>query len=127
MLDCPNLARSFEYKEGWRVHETVGFAIGYHYLGGHTNTPWAVLGGATENWVSPQNTTQDPSLVLVADLNVYCHNYQRILAPHSKSGHIAKEVLYYEVNEDAVNQTPRDIGATGRGISSERVVRVCYV
>ena len=116
VLDCPNLAPSFNHKEGWRVHETVGFAIGYHYLGGHTNTPWQVLGGATDTWISPQKTAQDPGLVLVADLNVYCHSYQRILAPHGKSGHIVREALYYEDNLEAGSQTPREIGGMGGNV-----------
>lgn len=39
VLDCPNLAKAFEKDEGWRRHADYGVAIGYHYLGGHANTP----------------------------------------------------------------------------------------
>src|SRR5580765_900008 len=37
VLDCPNLARSFERSKDWRDHDTYGIAIGYHYLGGHSH------------------------------------------------------------------------------------------
>src|SRR5882762_326420 len=40
VLDCPNLAKSFEKSKDWRDHAEYGIAIGYHYLGGHSNTPW---------------------------------------------------------------------------------------
>src|SRR5678816_4568284 len=31
VLDCPNLARSFEREKDWRVQPDYGIAIGYHY------------------------------------------------------------------------------------------------
>ena len=40
VLDCPNLAKSFEKSLNWRDQALYGIAIGYHYLGGHSNTPW---------------------------------------------------------------------------------------
>src|SRR5678810_1259069 len=40
VLDCPNLAQSFEKEKVWRVQPEYGIAIGYHYLGGHSHTPW---------------------------------------------------------------------------------------
>jgi prepilin-type N-terminal cleavage/methylation domain-containing protein len=116
VLDCPNLARSFMKEEGWRVHQDYGFAIGYHYLGGHTNTPWELLGPAQATWVSPRKSSEDPSLTLAADLNVFCHSYQRILAPHTANGFSIKEADYYEAHEEASIQTPVDIGGKGGNV-----------
>ncbi|MCP5519295.1 MAG: type II secretion system protein [Verrucomicrobiales bacterium] len=116
ILDCPNLANSFKRQEGWRVHPDYGIAIGYHYLGGHTNTPWPTLGPAEATWISPQRSAENPGLVLVADLNVFCHSYQRILAPHGGSGHIVKEETYFEENDNAWTETPVDVGGRGGNV-----------
>ena len=116
VLDCPNLARAFVEEEGWRFHQDYGRAIGYHYLGGHPNTPWPPLGPAQETWVSPRRATQEGDLVLVADLNVFCHSFQRILAPHTASGYSIKEADYYERNPRAGEQTPYEIGAKGGNV-----------
>ncbi len=67
VLDCPNLARSFEKQQGWRDQPQYGIAIGYHYLGGEANTPWPPVAGITNTWASPQKATDHPALVLVAD------------------------------------------------------------
>jgi prepilin-type N-terminal cleavage/methylation domain-containing protein len=116
VLDCPNLARSFERLEGWRLHLDYGIAIGYHYLGGHPNTPWAPLPGVTNHWVSPQKSSEDPTLVLVADLNIYCYTFQRLLAPHTARGPVVREEPYFEQNPMAYEQTPVDIGARGGNV-----------
>ena len=68
-FDCPNLTKWMQ-RPDWRNHPDYGVAIGYHYLGGHANTPWALIDGVTNTWVSPQKASEDPSLVLLADLNV---------------------------------------------------------
>ncbi|MCB1125065.1 MAG: hypothetical protein KDM81_01115, partial [Verrucomicrobiae bacterium] len=86
------------------------------YLGGHANTPWPLLGRAEATWVSPQRTAEDPRLVLVADLNVYCHSFQRILAPHTANGHLVREEGYFENNPAAWDETPVDIGARGGNV-----------
>lgn len=116
VLDCPNLVTSFQKDEDWRLHPDYGIAIGYHYLGGHTNTPWAILGRAQATWKSPQRSAEDPRLVLVADLNVFCHSFERILAPHAANGHIVREASYFEGNPDAWNETPVDIGGRGGNV-----------
>ncbi|PYI89837.1 MAG: hypothetical protein DME26_00120 [Verrucomicrobia bacterium] len=113
VLDCPNLAKSFEKDEGWRVHPEYGIAIGYHYLGGHSNTPWPPAAGTTNTWISPQKTSESPSLVLVADLNVYCYSFPRILAPHTARGPVIREEPYFNDHPEAYTQTPREIGAKG--------------
>lgn len=116
VLDCPNLAPFFRTKRDWRVHEGFGFAIGYHYLGGHSNTPWQVTAPANAAWISPQRTAEDPTLVLVADLNVFCHPYLRMVAPHAGSGPVVKEEAYYESNDHAPEETCVDIGAKGGNV-----------
>ena len=116
VLDCPNLAKSFEKGKDWRDHETYGIAIGYHYLGGHSNTPWPPPAGTTNTWSSPQKTSEDPALVLVADLNVYAYSFQRILAPHTTRGPVIREEIYFESHPEAYQQTPATIGAKGGNV-----------
>jgi len=115
-LDCPNLAKSFEKGKDWRDHDTYGIAIGYHYLGGHSNTPWPPPARTTNTWISPQKTSEDPALVLVADLNVYAYSFQRILAPHAPRGPVVREEIYFESHPEAYQQTPATIGAQGGNV-----------
>ncbi len=116
VFDCPNLARDFEAKKDWRNHEFYGVAIGYHYLGGHENTPWAPVGGITNTWISPQKTSDKPSLELLADLNVFCHSFQRILAPHASGGPVVHDEAYFEEHPESYEQQPPDIGAQGGNV-----------
>ncbi len=115
-LDCPNLHQWMLRKNGWRVHDDYGVAIGYHYLGGHPNSPWPPLGAITNTWVSPQKADEDPGLVLVADLNVYCYSFPRILAPHTAYSQSIKDDAYFDENSEAYTQTPADIGAQGGNV-----------
>jgi prepilin-type N-terminal cleavage/methylation domain-containing protein len=116
VLDCPNLPRSFEKEKDWRNHPDYGIAIGYHYLGGHAHTPWPPTGGYTNTWISPQKTSDDPALVLVADLNVYSYSFQRILAPHTARGPSVKDEYHFELHPEAYQQTPQSIGAQGGNV-----------
>src|SRR5437870_3566188 len=116
VLDCPNLAKSFEKGKDWRDHETYGIAIGYHYLGGQSNTPWPPPAGTTNTWISPQKTSEDPALVLVADLNVYAYSFQRILAPHTTRGAVVREEPWFNDHPEGYNQTPRENGAEGGNV-----------
>ena len=119
-LECPNLAKSFEQKAGWRDWTSDGFgiAIGYHYLGGHTNTPWEIQDNdkATDTWISPQKGTENPQTVLLGDLNIYAYSASRILAPHTARGYAIREDKDFTANEALLSQTPRDIGAKGGNI-----------
>jgi type II secretory pathway pseudopilin PulG len=116
VLDCPNLAKSFEKSKDWRDHDAYGIAIGYHYLGGHWNTPWPPVAGVTNTWTSPQKTADDPALVLVADLNVYAYSFQRILTPHTARGPVIRDEPYFEAHPEAYQQTPASIGAKGGNV-----------
>lgn len=115
-LDCPSLALWMERREGWRVHDDYGIAIGYHYLGGHPGTPWKPVEG-TNQWISPHKTTDDPNLVLLADLNVYAYSFQRILAPHAARGPVVRDEAYFDANDAAYHQTPINIGAQGGNVA----------
>jgi prepilin-type N-terminal cleavage/methylation domain-containing protein len=115
-LDCPNLHQWMQKKDGWRVHDDYGIAIGYHYLGGHPNTPWPLLAGITNTWISPQKSSEDPTLVLVADLNVYCYSFSRILAPHTAHSQSVKDEAYFDDHPEAYEQTPINIGAQGGNV-----------
>src|SRR6266516_664031 len=116
VLDCPNLAKFFEKGKDWRDHADYGIAIGYHYLGGHSNTPWPPPAGTTNTWISPQKTSEDPALVLVADLNGYAYSFQRILAPHTARGPVIRDEAYFEAHPEAYRQTPLSIGARGGNV-----------
>lgn len=115
-LDCPSLAGWMNRKEGWRDHDTFGIAIGYHYFGGHPATPWAAIEG-TNQWISPQKTSESPTMPLLADLNVYCYSFRRILGPHSANGPIVKDEGYFDATPSANSQTPLHIGAKGGNIA----------
>ena len=113
----PSFGDAPERKDNWRIHDAYGVAIGYHYLGGHTGTPWEAPPGTTNRWISPAKTTDSPTLPLVADLNVYCYSFQRILAPHTPRGPIVREENYFDANAEAYNQTPQSIGAQGGNVA----------
>jgi prepilin-type N-terminal cleavage/methylation domain-containing protein len=116
-IDCPSIHRWMARGEGWRMHETYGVAIGYHYLAGHDGTPWEPVAGTTNQWISAQKTADDPTLPVVADINVWAPSYQRILAPHTGTGPMVKEESYFDGNDIAFQQTPRDIGAKGGNVA----------
>lgn len=116
-VDCPSLAPWMAKQEGWRQHDGWGISIGYHYLAGHEGTPWEAVGAVTNQWISPQKSGDDPTLPLVADLNVWAPSYQRILAPHTGRGPVVKDESYFDGNDAAFNQIPTDIGAKGGNVA----------
>lgn len=116
MFDCPNLSPSFERKALWRTQLDYGVAIGYHYLGGQANTPWPILAPATDSWISPQSMLDLPSSPLVADLNIYCYSFQRILAPHTSRSFAIREERDFDRDVGLYDRTPRDIGAQGGNV-----------
>lgn len=118
VFDCPNLAHEFAGNKDWRVQPFYGVAIGYHYLGGQENTPWPAVGAATNTWISPQKTSDDPSLDLAADLNVFSYSYQKILAPHSAGGAVLHDEHYFANHPESYHQQPPDIGAQGGNVAS---------
>lgn len=118
VFDCPNLAPQFEANDNWRVQPFYGVAIGYHYLGGQENTPWPTAGPATNTWISPQKTSDDPAMNLAADLNVFSYSYQKILAPHCAGGAVLHDENYFANHPESYHQKPQDIGAEGGNVAS---------
>ena len=114
MLECPSLGPPFKGKEGWLAEEGYGYVMGYNYLGGHTNTPWAPLSGLNWTWLSPQRLTDDSSLVLVTDMNDWSPGYGKSFAPHGKGGPILK--ARDASNASADGASSETIGAVGGNV-----------
>jgi hypothetical protein len=103
--------------EGWRMHDTYGIAIGYHYLAGQGGTPWEPTAGITNKWISPQKTDEDPTARVGGGPKCLGSSFQRILAPHTPRGPVVKEESYFDGNDLAYQQTPPDIGAKGGNVA----------
>lgn len=115
MVSCPNVADFFIQHQSQRPFEEqeYGYVIGYNYHGGHTNTPWPALVG-TNRWISPQKLTDDPSLVLVSEMNDWSPGYGQSFAPHGKSGTVLTGADYS--NADASGASSAEIGAVGGNV-----------
>jgi prepilin-type N-terminal cleavage/methylation domain-containing protein len=112
IMHCPSYGDYFVDVQPQRpfAEQEYGLIIGYNYHGGHTNTPWTnMIGSAT--WISPQRLTDDPTLVLLSDLNDWSPGYGQTFAPHGKSGAILNGLD--ASNLDAAGATPATIGAVG--------------
>lgn len=88
-LMCPWLKEPFSQPDGW-YYSGYGYVIGYNYLGGHTGTPWPLVGMADAEWKSPQSTTDGPSMPLVTELNAWSTGVKMTFAPHGPRGAILK-------------------------------------
>jgi prepilin-type processing-associated H-X9-DG protein len=108
ILDCPSLGKPFNQKEGWVEPMGYGYIIGYHYLGGHSNTPWAAFSlPKAAVWTSPQTLSEPTVLDLVADLNAWSEGERKTFAPHGSKGPVLQA---------------RDFGnSAARGASSESI------
>jgi type II secretory pathway pseudopilin PulG len=80
---CPTLGDPFT-KPGGYYAPFCGPIIGYNYLGGHFGTPWPSDG--MEPWTSPQKLTDDPSLLVLTDMNIYAAAFRIAFVPHSGTG-----------------------------------------
>lgn len=119
ILDCPSLGGKFNREQGWLVEDDWpgfrhGYIIGYNYLGGHTQTPWPALPDETSVWISPQNLSENPSLVLVTDLNDWTPSERKTFAPHGKSGPVLRGKDF--ANEQAEGLASAAIGAEGGNV-----------
>jgi len=88
IVHCPSFGNWFIDQQAQRPYEEreYGYVIGYNYHGGHTNTPWPAVAGNT--WISPRRLTDDPSLVLISDMNDWARDMGQTFAPHGKNGSI---------------------------------------
>ena len=115
LAHCPSFSDYFIRKHAERPYEErqYGFIIGYNYHGGHTNTPWPAITG-TATWLSPQNLLEDPSLVLISDLNDWSPGYGQTFAPHGRGGAMMTAGDYS--NPDASGASSAAIGAAGGNV-----------
>ncbi len=113
ILECPGLGKPFGQTNGW-YYPDYGYVIGYNYLGGHLDTPWPKFGEFT-GWPSPQKTIDDPSWVLVTDLNDWSPGYGKTFAPHGWAGPILRD--NDAGNESAAGASSQTIGAKGGNVS----------
>ena len=84
-LNCPGLGAPFTDRGGY-YYQGYGIVLGYNYLGGHGGTPWDMTTTARTTWVSPQKLSEDPKLVLLADLNDWAPMERMTFVPHTASG-----------------------------------------
>jgi prepilin-type N-terminal cleavage/methylation domain-containing protein len=111
MLECPSLGAPFKQQGGW-YYPDYGYVIGFNYLGSHRDTPWTPVAGFT-NWISPQATTDDPTLPLLTDANNWSPGYERTFAPHTRSGAASTD----DYSNSALNGAPPEkAGAVGGNI-----------
>lgn len=82
-LYCPNVTFG---PPNMIVSGLYGYFIGYNQLGGHLFSTSNYPGLAP--WISPQSTTADPTLPLIADPNHWAVQEPWTIAPHGKSGPI---------------------------------------
>jgi len=110
MIHCPSFADYFVNKHQDRpfADQEYGFVVGYNYHGGHTNTPWPAIVG-TNTWTSPQRLTDDPTLVLLSDMNDWSPGYGHSFAPHTRGGAVLKD----DNSTDATGASSDAIGAVG--------------
>lgn len=97
ILECPSLTSPFAEPGGWFIPGN-GYLIGYNYLGGHRDTPWAPAADSSVDpneyaaWISPQKASAKGNLALVTELNTWS-TYEFNLytfAPHGARGAITE-------------------------------------
>jgi prepilin-type N-terminal cleavage/methylation domain-containing protein len=112
---CPSYHDWFITQQPLRPpdEQAYGYVIGYNYHGGHTNTPWPLIPGITATWISPMRLTDDPSFVLISDMNDWSVGYHQTFAPHGKNGPILNGD---PSNPGAGGATSAEIGAAGGNV-----------
>lgn len=115
IVHCPSYNDWFITQQAERPFEEqeYGYVIGYNYHGGHTNTPWPALPGQTGTWKSPMRLSDDPSLVLISDMNDWSPDYGQTFAPHGKNGAILNGAPN---NPEAGGITSAQAGAAGGNV-----------
>ena len=91
VLVCPGLQKPFKGSLPWLHSQQYGFVIGYHYLGGHGDTPWRPVDPANSTWISPQKLTEGTNSPVLADLNAWSTSQVATFAPHGPNGPIKKD------------------------------------
>ncbi len=97
LLQCPSLGMPFTDPNGWYIPGN-GYMIGYNYLAGHRETPWAPVADAGIDpndygeWISPQKASAKGNPALITDLNTwstYVYNLYTFV-PHGPRGAITE-------------------------------------
>ena len=115
---CPNLLNPFKggavniFNGGAYQPEDSYYLLGYNYLGGFPNTPWAFTSPAQAEWKSPQKITENPRLPIITELNTWTSQiYKLTFAPHGYWGPIHESG---DSTNAGLNGSPSDeIGAAG--------------
>lgn len=113
-LVCPNMNHPAVWgTNGGYYVEKSGFALGYFYLGGHTDTPW---GAYRDNplWYSPDKITDDPSWVLTADSTTWSTVQKWTFVPH---GHWGPVLLGKPINNLPGGITAKEAGLSGCNVN----------
>ena len=108
VFDCPNLY-PVHYpgttdKPDSRYQTGIGYYIGYNYHGGKKMPPDC-------GWESPQRLTQDPTLVLFSDQNVW--NDAWVTVPHGPRGQVRKGTYKGTGITPSGGKNPKQMGAAG--------------
>ncbi len=120
VLGCPSLGAPFNTAEG--MYESgYGYVIGYNYLGGHANTPWALLPAGGEAWFSPQKLTETSTNVgplspLLSDMNDWSPGYGGSVVPHSRGGAVQSAGDFSNAGANGAASTT--LGAAGGNIGN---------
>lgn len=116
MAHCPSFAEYFINQQSQRLfqEQEYGYIIGYNYHGGHTNTPWPALTNFSATWISPQRLSDNPSLVLVSDMNDWSPGYGETFAPHGANGAVLSGGDYSNVSVNGASSAA--VGAAGGNV-----------
>jgi prepilin-type N-terminal cleavage/methylation domain-containing protein len=116
MAHCPSFADYFMAQQSQRLFsvQEYGYVVGYNYHGGHIKTPWPALAGFSGTWISPQRLADDPSLVLVSDMNDWSPGYGETFAPHGPSGAVLSGGDYSNISAGGASSAA--IGAAGGNV-----------
>jgi len=112
-LTCPWLRDPFTNSNSWYYQQygDYGYLLGYNYLGGHGGTPWPLMAPATEQWVSPQTSSDSGIMPVVTELNAWTIGENVTFAPHGKRGPINNYTT-----PGTGGSPPQEIGAEGGNI-----------
>jgi prepilin-type N-terminal cleavage/methylation domain-containing protein len=111
VFDCPNLYPchfpGITADPNGRYEPATGWYIGYLYNGGKPVPPSA-------GWTSPQRLTEEPSLVLFAEENLW--NTTSALVPHTARG--ARQTAGSTAYMSSGGQDPKQLGAAGGHVAT---------
>ena len=114
VIDCPNFYPMYTNR-----YLEIAVEIGYHYLGGRNSTADAWWGKAEglDMWISPQKLTDNPTLVLVADYNMFSPGFNYAYVPHAKNGALGTRVNGGAPMISPINgRSPKYLGAKGGNV-----------